>query len=443
VNDQTQEKRRIGRPASEWPWRKLHRRMLVSDKLPLISDAEERLLWRLVLVADDSGLFPADPRTIRNQCLASVALEHADWTIAKVAACLDHLAAVGLIAFYEADGRRYLAIRGHEDLQHPDRSDHRHKQVHPSPPWRTDGVLEEFGAAAGAADEIAPAEAGRRIVSPKREITGDNVRKRALELEREKEKETDADAEPEPESEPEPYTDADADAETDRDPDTETEAETETHTAAPKSAAGVSVFPEKVLSAPMLQDALQHPDDYRPEQLAAALYEAWKAQINAHEGARAIRNIVALLTKEGQPFARLAAAFENYAASPRCRNAPPDKRKTAANFYGADATWRDYAERRPPPPTAQEQTDAVIRKIRELRGRIYDLSRGRLDVETAVGPELAPLFRKLVTTGTIQRWGNGTAAEKERHMPGDVAAVVAEMAASQPAPATAAARDGP
>jgi len=74
-----------------------------SPTLAALSDAAERLFWRLVTFADDAGRFHADARTVAGGCCPL--LPHASAT--AVAAWLEELRAVGLVRFYSVEDRDY------------------------------------------------------------------------------------------------------------------------------------------------------------------------------------------------------------------------------------------------------------------------------------------------------------------------------------------------
>src|SRR5918999_6540805 len=75
-----------------------------SRTLNALSDAAERLFWRLILAADDYGRFDADPRVILAQCFP---LWVGDVSPADIGERREELIAQDKIRIYEHDGREY------------------------------------------------------------------------------------------------------------------------------------------------------------------------------------------------------------------------------------------------------------------------------------------------------------------------------------------------
>lgn len=84
-----------------------------SASLQLLSDAAERLWYRLITAVDDFGRMEADPEVVFTTCFQRVPK---GWTVAKVEKCLQELStfqAVGqepLIQIYQAGTKLYLQI---------------------------------------------------------------------------------------------------------------------------------------------------------------------------------------------------------------------------------------------------------------------------------------------------------------------------------------------
>lgn len=84
-----------------------------SPSLRALTDAGERLWWRIVAAADDFGRFEADPEVLFAACFQRVPK---GWTVAKVKKHLQELDQVPadtknpLIFFYTVEGREYLQI---------------------------------------------------------------------------------------------------------------------------------------------------------------------------------------------------------------------------------------------------------------------------------------------------------------------------------------------
>jgi len=93
-----------------------------SPTLAALSDAAERLFWRLVTMADDYGRFEADPYIVRGACVPIL-----NWSIPKVARCLKEMteakstADVPLLSYYFVGGRRFAQMNGWSRHQRPPR----------------------------------------------------------------------------------------------------------------------------------------------------------------------------------------------------------------------------------------------------------------------------------------------------------------------------------
>lgn len=85
-----------------------------SETLAQLSGDEERLFWRLLVVADDYGRFDGRPEVIRGECF-QVMLGKVSG--AKVTSWLNSLTRVGLIVAYSVDGRPYLAVKNWSKYQ--------------------------------------------------------------------------------------------------------------------------------------------------------------------------------------------------------------------------------------------------------------------------------------------------------------------------------------
>lgn len=75
-----------------------------SETLEQLSDGAERTFWRLMLAADDWGRFLADPRWVLAECHP---LSVNRLTVKVVLARLEEMGKVGLVFFYDGNGRVY------------------------------------------------------------------------------------------------------------------------------------------------------------------------------------------------------------------------------------------------------------------------------------------------------------------------------------------------
>lgn len=109
-----------------------------SPTLAALSDAGERLFWRLITAADDYGRFEADAEIIKGLCLPRLK----KWTAVKVEACLKEFGVIvpgeeeALVLFYRVKGRRYGQFSKWEDHQ-------RQRDSKPKYPGPEDGTREE------------------------------------------------------------------------------------------------------------------------------------------------------------------------------------------------------------------------------------------------------------------------------------------------------------
>lgn len=90
-----------------------------SDTLAKLSADAERLWWRLVVQADDYGLFDGRPGVVLGKCLTAFVER---FTPQQVEEWLAELEAAGLIQRYQVDGRPYLRIVTWSKHQRPPRA---------------------------------------------------------------------------------------------------------------------------------------------------------------------------------------------------------------------------------------------------------------------------------------------------------------------------------
>lgn len=119
-----------------------------SPDLRNLSDAAERLWWRLITTVDDFGRFEADPEVLLHACFQRIP---PGWTAAKVQRCLHELTAIQpesrqpLLFLYAVKGRWYLQLTNPE----PYLRRRAEKSKFPEPP-----------ASMGVREEPSPAVAG-------------------------------------------------------------------------------------------------------------------------------------------------------------------------------------------------------------------------------------------------------------------------------------------
>ena len=75
---------------------------LMSKDLAAISAGAERLFWRLILVADDHGLFIAEPIAVHGRCLPLLPVR-----TTEVEEWLAEIQHAGIVCLYELEGRHY------------------------------------------------------------------------------------------------------------------------------------------------------------------------------------------------------------------------------------------------------------------------------------------------------------------------------------------------
>lgn len=85
--------------------RSIHPEACDSEKLAELTDAAERMYWRLQTHCDDDGICEDNPKVIRARCATLL-----DWTVSDVDHLLDELVQVGLVQRYEAVGRRWVYV---------------------------------------------------------------------------------------------------------------------------------------------------------------------------------------------------------------------------------------------------------------------------------------------------------------------------------------------
>lgn len=96
--------------------RSIHPDACDSEKLAELSDAAERLFWRLQTHCDDEGRCDDDPRIIRARCATLL-----DWSTSDVDALLRELHDEGLIWRYTVAGRAYIEVDQWSRFQSPQR----------------------------------------------------------------------------------------------------------------------------------------------------------------------------------------------------------------------------------------------------------------------------------------------------------------------------------
>ena len=112
------------------PSRYLQDSITTSRSLAQLSDAAERLFIRLMVCADDFGLFDADPRCVKGNALPL--LDHL--TERKVPALLAELTVAGLLVVYQAGDRTVGWLRTFTDHNRP-RAKRPKLPLHPDHPF--------------------------------------------------------------------------------------------------------------------------------------------------------------------------------------------------------------------------------------------------------------------------------------------------------------------
>lgn len=112
------------------PSRIIREQICTSDTLAKIPAEAERLFWRLVVQADDFGLFDARPKIVLGKCMTSLI---GSVTEDDVVQWLDELEEAGLIIRYRVDGRPYLKLATWERHQRPPKSTSKPRHPLPSP----------------------------------------------------------------------------------------------------------------------------------------------------------------------------------------------------------------------------------------------------------------------------------------------------------------------
>ena len=108
-------------------WRKIHSCCCHGMRINSLTDFEERLFWRLNLVADDYGVFHADPRIVRGACIPLL-----DRPVKDVQDALDNLEKSGLIWIFCSQECQYLRICDFERFQSAPNGKRVHRFIEPA-----------------------------------------------------------------------------------------------------------------------------------------------------------------------------------------------------------------------------------------------------------------------------------------------------------------------
>ncbi len=108
-------------------WRKIHSCCCHGMRVNSLSDFEERLFWRLNLVADDYGVFHADPRIVKGACIPLL-----DRPVKDVQDALDNLEKSGLIWIFCSQECQYLRICDFERFQSAPNGKRVHRFIEPA-----------------------------------------------------------------------------------------------------------------------------------------------------------------------------------------------------------------------------------------------------------------------------------------------------------------------
>ena len=88
-------------------WRKLHSKVIFSERAPLLSDSALTLFFLLVMVQDDNGYYPWTPQAVRSFTLSRT------WSFEQTTELANELVAAGM-AFWDKDATGIVLDRGEE-----------------------------------------------------------------------------------------------------------------------------------------------------------------------------------------------------------------------------------------------------------------------------------------------------------------------------------------
>lgn len=115
-------------------WRKLHRSIISSDKLAIVSDSAALLYFMLIPVQDDEGRYPWTPTNVRTLTATR------DWTFNDANAYCEELSNAGLITQF--DGFIEI-VRGKELNGQPSHSP-KHRHLYPLPEVKNRVVTDKY-----------------------------------------------------------------------------------------------------------------------------------------------------------------------------------------------------------------------------------------------------------------------------------------------------------
>ena len=88
-------------------WRKIHSKLIFSERAPLLSDSAMTLFCLLVVVQDDEGYYPWTPQAVRSFTISR------PWSFEQTTELANELVAAGM-AFWDEDSKGIVLHRGEE-----------------------------------------------------------------------------------------------------------------------------------------------------------------------------------------------------------------------------------------------------------------------------------------------------------------------------------------
>ena len=88
-------------------WRKIHSKLIFSERAPLLSDSAMTLFCLLVVVQDDVGYYPWSPQAVRSFTISR------PWSFEQTTELANELVAAGM-AFWDEDSKGIVLHRGEE-----------------------------------------------------------------------------------------------------------------------------------------------------------------------------------------------------------------------------------------------------------------------------------------------------------------------------------------
>lgn len=156
--------------------RMLHDRICESEKIDKLSAEEERLYTRLLTHLDDNGNHPADPKLVRTKCFP----RKKKWNNRTIQVWLDRIVDVGLAAYYEEQGERFVHFKRFEDFQKLNYRNARypvHADDRGGHPNMTGGIIgDDRGGHEGMTGVVRGDEGGGQVTEPALDSTDANLK---------------------------------------------------------------------------------------------------------------------------------------------------------------------------------------------------------------------------------------------------------------------------